>query len=118
MLGFGISVSLIGMGVVFAALIFLIFVINAITAVTRMVEKKPDQVAAPKKPEAAVQQAPVSAAAAAPEDESDVLAAIAAAIAYLSQGTMAVKTITRITAAGVPAWSSAGRQETMNLRQI
>lgn len=118
MLGFGLSVALIGMGIVFGALIFLVFVINAISAVSKMVEKKPDPVAAPKKPEAAVQQAPVSAAAAAPEDESDVLAVIAAAIACLTQGTMAVKTITRITAAGVPAWSSAGRQETMNLRQI
>ena len=116
MLGFGLGVAFIGMGVVFGALIFLVFVINAITAVSRMFDKKTE--AAVKKPEAAVRQSPAVTAAAVQEDDNDVLAAVAAAIAYISQGTMAVKTITRINGMPVPVWSSTGRQETMNLRQI
>lgn len=40
MLGFGLTVAAIGMGVVFVELIFLVFVINAITAAAKSIEGK------------------------------------------------------------------------------
>jgi hypothetical protein len=52
------------------------------------------------------------------EIDDEVIAVIAAAVSCITNGTMRIKTITRIKENSVPAWSFAGRQETMNLRQI
>lgn len=114
MLIFGLQVALIGMGVVFVALAFLIGVISLMAATTgnKGVKKTPEP--APVKTQ--VEQQP--AAVAAKEDDSDVLAVLAATIAFLTQGSMRIKTITRISGGHTPSWSLAGRQETMNLRQL
>jgi len=115
MLGFGLQVALIGLGTVFVALAFLIGVISIMAAATgnKGVKKTPE----PKAPvKAQVEQQP--AAVAAPEDDSDVLAVIAATVAFLTQGSMKIKTITRMPGGYAPSWSLAGRQETMNLRQL
>jgi len=52
------------------------------------------------------------------DDDDEVITVIAAAVAYLTQGRGVLTTIRRVAAPGVPSWSLAGRQDTMNLRQI
>jgi sodium pump decarboxylase gamma subunit len=115
MFGFGLQVALIGLGIVFIALTFLIGVIKVMAVATgnAEVKKTPDQAAPVKK---APEQQPI--AAVKKEDDSDVMAVIAATVAFLTQGRMSIKTITRVPGGYAPSWSLAGRQETMNLRQF
>ncbi|MFZ5754689.1 MAG: OadG family protein [Bacillota bacterium] len=111
MLVFGLQVTLIGMGIVFIALTFLIFVINFMASVTGSTVKKKSEAESVTKgadPAATVKK----------EDDSDVIAVIAATVAFLTQGRMSIKTITRVPGGHAPSWSLAGRQETMNLRQF
>ncbi|MDD2402294.1 MAG: OadG family protein [Clostridia bacterium] len=114
MLIFGLKVAAIGVGVVFGALVFLIAIINimAKTIGTSTSEKDSLQAVGVKE-ETAVQKISVE-----NEDDSEVIAVIAAAIACFSQGTMRVTTIKRIKQECVPYWNFAGRQETMKLRQF
>ena len=51
-------------------------------------------------------------------DDDEIITVMAAAVAYLTQGGGVLTTIRRVAAPGVPSWSLAGRQDTMNLRQI
>ncbi|QNB45970.1 hypothetical protein BR63_06365 [Thermanaerosceptrum fracticalcis] len=113
LLTFGLQVALIGLGIVFVALTFLIGVIKVMAVATgnREVKKTP-KVAAP------VTKGADPAAAVKKEDDSDVIAVIAATVAFLTQGRMSIKTITRVPGGHAPSWSLAGRQETMNLRQF
>jgi len=75
MLTFGLNVSLIGMGVVFVALVLLVYIIRGISWVASYYEKS----TAPVKVEAA-KPAPVAVRAPGPDDE-EVAAVIAAALA-------------------------------------
>jgi len=114
MLGFGLTVAAIGMGVVFVELIFLVFVINAITAAAKSIEgKKTPAVVEPVKRE----EVP-AAAVRADEDQDEIIAVISAVAAYLGQSGTTVKAIRRLSGVPAPVWSAAGRLETMNLRQL
>ena len=64
----------------------------------------------------APEEAPAEAAAAVEED-ADVVAVIAAAVAALSKQAVVIRVITRIPGMQAPSWSLAGRQDTMSLRQ-
>ena len=115
MLGFGLSVAVIGIGVVFSALVFLIFVIKAISAAARMID---NTVVTKKSEPAASKVEVVQPVAVISKDDDEIIAVISAAIACLTEERMVVKTITRLPGYQAPAWSYAGRVETMNLRQI
>lgn len=109
MLGFGLKVAFIGIAVVFSALVFLIVVINLMSQMLGE-KKRPEPVVV-----TPVQKAePVKTE----ENEDEVVAVIAAAVACLSQGALKIKAITPLSGQNTPAWSMAGRQETMNLRQL
>ncbi len=103
-LGFGLSVTVLGMLVVFGGLIILILCIKGISLVSKekkkMVETKTE---AP---------APAKASYPAPEGASpELIAAITAAIAAVWQGEkgFVVRHIKRVNNA--PAWNRAGREE-------
>lgn len=101
---FGLSVTVLGMVVVFVGLIILIVCVKGISLLSRTGEKK-------QKP--ASGDAPVHAALA-PKLEGvspDVIAAITAAIAAVWQGEQGfvVRHIKRVSNA--PAWNRAGREE-------
>ena len=104
-LGFGLSVALIGMLVVFAGLILLIYCMKLITAVSK--ERKAA------KPEAEETSAalPVPVAAASQGVSPDIIAAITAAIAAVWQGEtgFVVRHVRRVHNA--PAWNRAGRED-------
>lgn len=113
MLGFGLKVAFIGIAVVFAALVFLIVVINLMSKAAGTKEtKKPEPVPAAPIPEAEPIKAEEN------ENEDEIAAVIAAAVACLSRGTLRITAITPLSGQNAPAWSMAGRQETMNLRQL
>ncbi|MCR4442534.1 MAG: OadG family protein [Peptococcaceae bacterium] len=113
---FGLTVTAIGMGVVFIELIFLVYVINVISWTSKRMDGKKN--AAQVKTVKAESQAEVSAAALDTEKDDEIAAVISAAIAYMTQGSTVIKVIRRLPGANAPAWSGAGRMETMNLRQI
>lgn len=115
MLIFGLKVAFIGIGIVFCALTFLIFVIYAISAVAKALEPKVAYTNE-KKPAAAVAHNP-EILTAANQDDSELIAVITAAIAAYGQDSLRIRTITRLIGSAAPAWSNAGRVETMNLRQ-
>lgn len=108
---YGLQVSALGLGIVFIALIFLILVIKAMAMLTELY-------ASPKKPDKPVQEKTVQSVTDSAEDDCEIVAVIAAAVACMTKGTMRITTIRRIREEYVPAWSAAGRQETMNLRQL
>ena len=72
MLTFGLTVSLIGMGVVFVALVLLVYIIKAISKLAVLYENS----AAP--PKVSTAKAPIRAP---EEDDGEMLAVIAAAVA-------------------------------------
>lgn len=107
-LGFGLSVALIGMLVVFAGLVLLIFTIRLVTYVSK--NRKVAQVDAPTAP-AMPAMAQAAAPAAAQGVPPEVMAAITAAIAALWQGEtgFVVRHVRRVQNA--PAWNRAGRED-------
>lgn len=112
MLGFGLKVAFIGIAVVFSVLVFLIAVIGLMSQVAGTKAKKPEPVPAAPIPEAEPIKAEEN------ENEDEIAAVIAAAVACLSRGTLRITAITPLSGQNAPAWSMAGRQETMNLRQL
>jgi len=113
MFSFGLTVAGIGIGIVFFELALLIGVIYMITLVAKALTGKKNTL--PEKKVAVEAAAPVIIEA---EDNDDEIAAvIAAAVAYLTQGTSVVTAIRRVHGVSGPTWSLAGRQETMSARQ-
>lgn len=110
---FGLQVTVLGIGVVFVALTFLIFVIKLMTKATEVSEAKKKM----NNPVTIEKERPSPEALQTGEEDGEIIAAIAAAVAYLTQGQMSIKTIRRVKEDPVPVWSAAGRQETMDLRQ-
>ncbi len=105
-LGFGLSVALIGMLVVFAGLILLIFCMKLITAASRERKvKQAEEIQTPAPAHAPV--SPIAAQGVSPE----IIAAITAAIAAVWQGDtgFVVRHVRRVHNA--PAWNSAGRED-------
>lgn len=112
---FGTQVSLLGVVIVFVALAFLIVLIRVMTKVTNISLAKKDTsepVVAKEDSTLLLQEEILNI-----QDDSEIIAVIAAAIAYLSQGKMKIKAIKRVKGEHTPTWSYAGRQETMYLRQ-
>lgn len=107
---FGLSVALIGILVVFAGLVILIFCVKGISLLATAGSGKKKEA-----PKSAVQPAPMHVAAPVVETAgipAEVIAAITAAISAVwdgAKGGFTVKHVRRISNA--PAWSRAGREE-------
>ena len=106
-LGFGFSVALIGMLVVFAGLVLLIYCIKLITVLSNGRKAKPAEEAAAPAAAAPAPAAPVAVQGVSPQ----VVAAITAAIAAVWQGDtgFVVRHVRRVHNA--PAWNRAGRED-------
>ncbi|HHU32669.1 MAG TPA: hypothetical protein GXZ50_08425 [Clostridia bacterium] len=113
---FGLQIALIGIGMVFVALIALILIISLQEKVLSGFTKKKPEVEAPK-----VEAAPVvrtSQPEIKKEDQDELIAVIAAAISAYNGQQVVVKNIRRVTGnSGLP-WANAGRTDNMNLRQM
>lgn len=117
---FGLTVTLIGIAIVFAGLVLLIGLIKVVAMLTGGTgkTKKEKKAPAPAKPAAPVKEAPaqdeqlmaVIAAAVAAQDE-ELIAVISAAVAAMMDDGAAftVRRIRRVTNAS--AWQKAGREE-------
>ena len=105
----GLSVTVIGLLVVFVGLVILIGFIKLLGLFTGR-DSKPKAQPAPKKP-APAPEAPRAAAPAQPGSPGDVLAAITAAINALWEGEtgFVVRRVRRVSNA--PVWNRAGREE-------
>lgn len=115
MLGFGLTVAAIGIGTVFTELILLVFVIYGISAIANAITgKKSEAGVSPVQPSVA-QPAAVQAQ---EENDDGIVAVIAAAIASMGLGGVQITAIRRINGVSGPAWSHAGRLDTMNARQV
>ena len=111
-LRYGLSVAVVGIGVVFAALVILIALIKVMEKVV-LSETSKKKISEPVKaePAAAVEAAPVQA------DNGELIAVITAAIAAVLEaeggeqaaGGFVVRSIRRVQSA--PAWNRAGREE-------
>lgn len=117
MFGFGLTVAGIGMGIVFLELVLLVFVIYAISKCAGLINEK-RQPQGTKPVLATAEPAPLAVSQEVPSDGDDILAVIAAALACCGKDAKRIASITRTKAVGAEAWSHAGRQDTMNLRQM
>jgi len=81
-----------------------------------LAQRSPEQVTPTKETEPVVEQ-PKSIQVMDKEDEDEIAAVIAAAIAACGHQVV-IKTITRITGRNSSAWAQSGRTEAMNLRQL
>ena len=112
-LKYGLSVAVVGIMTVFVALVILIGLIKAMELVIGGVTKKK---AAPAPAPAAPAPAPVVEETAEEEDEGELIAVIAAAVAAAMEASgeeeptgFVVRSIRRVNNA--PAWNRAGREE-------
>ncbi len=110
---FGLQVSALGIGIVFLALVFLIGIIKVMAMATELFGKKRNSAQAVDAQETVNKQLVTQTE----EEDSEVMAVIAAAIACMTQQKMKITTISRIREEQVPNWAAAGRQETIRLRQ-
>lgn len=108
----GLKVTAIGFSTVFVVLTILMFIIMAAGSFMSGLGKKSE--AAPKVATAAPQAAAAPAPAPAKQDDTELIAVIAAAIAACGGSTKAVKSITRINGTAGAAWSAASRADAMN----
>ena len=111
---FGITVAIIGMGIVFCELVFLIVVIKLITLASKSITSRKNGIAV--KP-AEISSKEIAPAGIEAQDDGEIAAVIAAAIACMTQSTTVIKAIKRIQNVNGSTWSQAGRQETMSVRQ-
>lgn len=115
MLSFGLIVAAIGIGVVFLELILLIFIIKGISLFAGTIENRRNRTDKQQVNHQAATETNLKIEA--HEDNDEIIAVIAAAVASMSHGTAYVKAIRCLPGTNAPAWSYAGRSETMNLRQ-
>lgn len=110
MMGYGLIVTLVGMGVVFLVLIGLSYMLDLLKLFSKSgsVEKKTEFVKIENIEE------PVEAVNSSTEDEGELIAAISAALAAFmgSSSKLIVRSINRVEG-NTPAWAKAGRQEQM-----
>lgn len=106
---FGLEVSVIGMGIVFIGLVFLIGVIKVMCMFTASIDKKKSAIE--------TVTPSVTATTSTEKNNSEILAVISAAVAMMTGGNGRIVTISRVREEYVPGWAAAGRQETMKLRQ-
>lgn len=114
MLIYGLKVTLLGMGVVFVALILLMFLIKAQSFIIASLTKKEDPKIIEKidKPETVPEREKQD-----EEDPDELIAVISAAIAALGYN-VSIKTITRVSGSQGSAWSQAGRNDAINKRKF
>lgn len=118
MLKFGLIVAVIGIGVVFSILILLIACIKLLGYILDSTNKQAKQPSLPT-PHEAIK---------ADESEEEVVAVIAAALAYMQETEQAennfyrnnliIKNIKRIPEVNAPTWSLAARKDAMNMGQL
>lgn len=111
---FGLQVAVIAMAIVFVALVSLMFVIQGGASLMQKKTDEPKVAAAPQA--AAPAPAPVTAAPV-KEDNNELAAVIAAAIAA-SGHQVIVKSISRVIGTTGAAWAATGRTDAMSLRQL
>ena len=120
-LTYGFSVAVVGIGIVFCALVILIGLIKAMDKVLAGLSgsntKKKSVTKSENAPAAPAAAAPVSAPAASSGDE--LIAVITAAVAAMleaegkdtSKGGFVVRSIRRVSISNAPVWNRAGREE-------
>lgn len=110
---FGLSVTVVGMLIVFAGLVILIGCIKILKSLSFEGKKKAPQAAKVEiKDEPAKAEAPLAAAVAVqPSEQEQIIAVLTAAIAAVweGEGGFQVRRVRRIQ--GSPAWQRAGREE-------
>jgi sodium pump decarboxylase gamma subunit len=115
MMLYGLKVTLLGMGTVFVALYILMLLIQLQSNfLAPKPQKKQDE---PKKEVTPAQAQVSSAQVTEKEDEDEIAAVIAAAIAACGQQVV-IRTITRVIGTSGATWAQSGRTEAMNLRQV
>ena len=113
LVSFGLQVSVLGMGTVFIILIILLYLITGLSLFIGKKKVNQSAITAP----AAKTAISAPAATSSSEDESEIVAVIAAAIAACG-GSGTVRTIKRIIGDGGTAWNTLGRAEIMDSRKI
>ncbi len=111
---FGLQVTAIGLTTVFVALTLLMFIIDIQSKILAQTTKKKveaEKVEAPKQDLTQTNPQPQ-------EDDTELAAVIAAAIHAFSGQQVIIRTITRVPGNTGAIWSTAGRTDSMNLRQI
>ncbi len=123
MFGFGLSVALIGIGVVFSALVFInvciVLLSKSVNLFTRKTARPPVRVLDTGAKEISKEQSAEVVATKEKEDDLEIVAVIAAAIAQyaaLDKKEYRITTIKRLPARMNNAWPSAGRQQIMQER--
>lgn len=114
-LTFGLTVAVIGVGIVFIELIFLVFIIKGISWATCSFNQKKNKI------EAAVIETAIETDTVIPEQSGiseEEVVVISAAIAHLLAGETRIKTITRKPGIRLNPWTMAGSMEIMQARQI
>jgi len=110
MMVYGLIVTIVGMGVVFAVLIGLSYMLDVLKVLSKTgtAEKKTEPVKIDNIEE------PAEAVSSSAEDEGELIAVISAAAAAFmgSNRNLAIRSIKRIED-GTPAWAKIGRQEQM-----
>lgn len=112
---FGLQVTAIGVTTVFVALTLLMFIIGFQSKILAQIENgkkkvEPEKVEAPKQVIQTNSQSQ--------EDDESLAAVIAAAIHAFSGQQVIIRTITRVPGNTGAIWSTAGRTDSMNLRQL
>lgn len=114
MLTYGLKVTLLGMGIVFIALYFLMFLIQVQSKFFTL--KSSNQVITINQVDSRVEK-PKPIQIKDYDDENEIAAVIAAAIAACGH-QIVIKNITRIYRNYGSPWAQSGRVETMKLRQL
>lgn len=108
----GLKVTAIGFSTVFVVLTMLMFIITAFGKFVSGLEKKPE--AAPKVAAPAPQAA--AAAPAPKQDDNELIAVIAAAVAASGDSTKAVRSISIVNGTSGASWTVASRADAMASR--
>ncbi len=107
--GYGLIVTLIGMGIVFTVLIFLVYLLEGIRIFANRDKAKKEV-----KTVETIEELPVKEEKTEEKDDEELIAVITAAIAQLmgSQSNLVIKSIIRINDQ-TPIWAKSGRQDQM-----
>ena len=107
--GYGLIVTLIGMGIVFIVLIFLVYLLEGIRIFANKDKEKKEA-----KTIETIEELPIVEEKTEEKDDEELIAVITAAIAQLmgSQSNLVIKSIIRISDQ-TPIWAKAGRQDQM-----
>ncbi|KJS81476.1 MAG: hypothetical protein JM58_16940 [Peptococcaceae bacterium BICA1-8] len=114
MIIYGLKVALLGMGIVFVALLILMFLIQVQSSFLAPKPKRKEEL---KIADNSNKEQSLAVEIVENDDTDEIAAVISAAIAACGQQVV-IKAITRISGTDGSAWAQRGRTEAMNLRQL